>query len=89
MKSQSWPKEFTDLDELSNCYNSTLSSLPYNYAPLKLTVLCRKHSPWFNHIMEKLRKQLHVEEWLKEGGIFQNLKLICEPLSKLETILPG
>ena len=66
MKSQSWPKEFTDLDEVSNCYNSTLSSLLYNYAPLKSTVLCRKHSPWFNHIIEKLRKQLNVEEWLKE-----------------------
>ena len=89
MKSQSWSKEFTDLDELSNCYNSTLLSPLYNYAPLKLTVLGRKHSPWFNHIMEKLRKQLNVEEWLKEGGIFQNLKLICKPLRKLETILPG
>ena len=42
MKSQLCLREFTDLDELTNCYNSTLSSL------LDKFVRCRKHVPWFN-----------------------------------------
>jgi len=41
--------EFAHLDDLVNCYNSTLSSLIDRYAPLnKRSVLNRPHVPWID-----------------------------------------
>lgn len=42
-------REFTDLNELSSCYSSILSSLLNKYAPLKRkTLASRQRVPWFN-----------------------------------------
>ena len=46
-------KEFTDVDEMASCYNSTLQAILNKHAPLKTkTVVNRKRVPWFNSQMK-------------------------------------
>ena len=46
-------KEFTDVDEMARCYNSTLHAVLDKHAPLKTkTVVNRKRVPWFNSQMK-------------------------------------
>ena len=45
--------EFTDVDEMACCYNSTLQAILDKHAPLKTkTVVNRKQVPWFNSQMK-------------------------------------
>ena len=44
-----WTTEFTDVDEMVNCYNSTLQAILDKHAPPKTkAVVNRKWVPWFN-----------------------------------------
>ena len=46
-------KEFTDVDEMASCHNSTLQAILNKHAPLKTkTVVNRKRVPWFNSQMK-------------------------------------
>ena len=46
-------KEFTDVNEMASCYNSTLQAILNKHAPLKTkTVVNRKRVPWFNSQMK-------------------------------------
>ena len=42
-------REYSDLNELTSSYNSTLTSLLDKHAPMKeKVVVCRQRLPWFN-----------------------------------------
>ena len=48
-KSELCTREYSDLNELTSSYNSTLTSLMDKYAPMKeKVVVCRRRLPWFN-----------------------------------------
>ena len=48
-RSELCTKSFTDLEELVGCYNTTLTILLDQYAPVKTrTIIKRKCVPWFN-----------------------------------------
>ncbi|XP_068713603.1 uncharacterized protein [Montipora foliosa] len=60
-------RQFSDLDQLSSCYNSTLSSLLDKHAPLQSrTIVNRKRVPWFNNeIKDAIRARRKAEKkWL-------------------------
>ena len=48
--------------ELTNGYNSTLSSLLDKYASLKTTVLCGKYVPWVNGEIKEAVKCQRMSE---------------------------
>lgn len=68
-------KEFTDLDELVTCYNSTLSSMLDKYAPLKTkTLLNRKCVPWFNkEIKDAIKARRRAERKWRKSKLAQDL----------------
>ena len=48
-KSELCTREYSDLNELTSSYNSTLTSLLDKHAPMKeKVVVCRQRLPWFN-----------------------------------------
>ena len=48
-KSELCTREYSDINELTSSYNSTLTSLLDKHAPIKeKVVVCRQRLPWFN-----------------------------------------
>ena len=67
-RSELCTKSFTDLEELVGCYNTTLTNLLDQYAPVKTrTIIKRKCVPWFNgDIRLAIRvRRTAVRKWRK------------------------
>ena len=65
-------KEFTNVDEMASCYNSTLQAILNKHAPLKTkTVVNRKRVPWFNSQMKAaIRARRKAERtWRKSKSV--------------------
>jgi len=75
-------KNFTDLEELTSCYNSTLSSPLDKLAPLLTkTVVNRKHVPWFDKDMketirarQKAERKWHSSKTLWDLSSFKSTR---------------
>ena len=49
--------EFTDVDEMVSCYNSTLQAILDKHAPLKTKIVFNsKCVPWFNSQMKSAKQ---------------------------------
>ena len=68
-KSELCTREYSDLNELTSSYNSTLTSLLDKHAPMKeKVVVCRQRLPWFNsEIKCAIRTRLKAEDKIPAG----------------------
>ena len=78
--------EFTDVDEMASCYNSTLQAILVKHAPLKTkTVVNRKRVRWFTSQMKAaIRARQKVERIWRKSKL--NLHMTLEFLRRRKTM---